>query len=460
MHVNGKEDEAYVTAVNAAFASQEVAVLDACKAALECLKPSSASPELASGLLFVARSNVSPIAANAIAALQLAGVDVDAESDAVLTSSDEDDRVSVLVAHAARPSMKSRDFLRRALRADAHFACRLHAARALAEGTTDDDRLAVLALKSDPSGPVRAECARLVGEKKWEEGRDALIAMLRDQQNASPDTMTIYATPEYRVARVAAEALGEFDELRGEDVRALSAFLRDGKLASDDVEVHRSVLAMLRVSDDPKVTPLIVEQLSSTWRMEGTEGAAYPMRYAAAYAIAARIFRDAPTTNDSATIAALVCAAEHSDDRLAAPALTALGFAGEQAANLAAPLLRHEETTPERALLYAAAYAARTRQMPQDAVLGDAVLHPGWRTLSFALGHASTTDEEWAAHLEAHADEREWVKRIESSSQIHAALRRLLALKLLQSVTVIASTDFREGELATVVPMLTLHQRW
>ena len=460
LSVKEKERKPYIEVVLGALESRAVDVHSTCMDALKKVEAISVSRALAEDLLKVARSSFSPIAAGAVATLQLAGVDVDSESAAVLASDDQDDRTIVLAAHAARPSEASRPLLRHAVRADAHFACRLNAAVGLSENAGDEDRRLILGLGNDRSGPVRAECARLIGDFEWEEGRVTLLHMLRDRQNANPDDLTVFASPEYRVARVAAEALGKFPSLRDEEVDELLAFVREGKGASDDIQVHRSVLTLLRASDHRGVVPLLVDQLRSMWRMEGTVGSGYPLRYAAAYALVALLGRVGAPPSDEATLSALESAAEHSDERLAAPALVALGFAGEPGCRHGSLVLKHEETTPERALLYAAAYAAKTREMPHAAIFGEMARQPGWRTISHAVGHPATTDAQWQAHLEACADEKAWIEHIAAPSQIHAALRGVLASLLLENVTVIPSEEFREGELPEVVPMFTLHQRW
>lgn len=460
LSAGGKEAKPYVLAVLSALDPRVSAVSALCRAAEEDPEDagSPAGPIVLTDLQEVANSGLSPIAASAVAALLLAGIEMGTAADTILASDVESDRLVVTTALAARPSGNSRLHLRRAL-SDKHFRCRANAAIALAPEASSEERRAIIALGSDPSGPVRVECARIIGEGQWPEGKRRLFSMIRDRQNADSDAMTVYAAPVYRVARVAAQALFEFGHLDVDEVDELIRFINQGKAASDDIEVHRNVIRLLQKTPSEKAVQTLVTQLGSMWRMEGTKNSGYPLRYASAYGLAAAFSRDAPGTDADSALEALTLAAQHSDERLAAPALMALGLGGNRGATYFATLLHHEETTHARGVLFVASYARKTDEMPEAALFDTLTRAPGWSSIAFALKHPSASNTEWEAFIDAHDDERIFVEALSVPSQTHAALRHVLK-KMMPQVTAISSSDFRETELAEKVSMFTFHAPW
>lgn len=460
--VHNKHDEEkakYVAAVDAIATPDELDVLRVCRAAdSDDDEPDTSKWSASKEKLRQAAQGEAPVARQAIAALHLLGEDVREESEKRLLNGDDDTRFTILRAHARKPSPASRDLLLRALREDPDFRCRLAGIYGLAKDATPDEQSAILALSGHPSGPVRKAVAEAVGEHLWPAGLAILVDLLGDRQNASADSFTRFALPEYSVARTAAHALWNFDSLPPDVVAAMIRFVRGGGGEYDDVVVHCSVLERLACEERDDILPLLVESLSSAWHIAGHKHSGYPVRYAAAYALAERLRRG---RIEEGSILPLTNAATHSDDRLATHALIALGLAGAAADAVMRGVLADEETTPERALLWTFARAATTGSVPPNDELGKAAGHVALTLVSLGLQQPSVSDAEWVAHLTKNSDLEAWVSSIQGGGALATSLRHALQTFLFEGVTTHLSTDgYRSEELPEGVPMFSFHTRW
>jgi hypothetical protein len=459
VHNRSDEDRAaYLAAVHAFATAEELDVLRACRAADSEDDPDTSTWSTTTENLRQAARGEEPVAAQAVAALHLLGEDVCDLSDERLRSDDGDTRLTVLHAHARRPSRASRGFLLRAVREDADFRCRLAGVVGLAEDATPDERAAILALSEHASGPVRKKVAEVVGDNRWEDGLGTLVGLLGDRQNANPNNFTRFALPEFSVARAAAWSLWRFEALPAHVVTEMINFVRTDGGEYDDVVVHRAVLERLAHEDHHDVLPVLVASLSSNWHIEGQKHSGYPLRYAAACALAERVHAGYV---EERAIDPLADAAIHSDDRLATHALVALGGAGAIADQVMHGVLAHDETNAGRALLWAIACACKTGSLPSDDGLGRAAGHVALSLISLGLSQPNLSDADWVAHVAANTGLEAWVRSIQDAGTLHSSLRRAVRTLLFKSAETYLSTEgYRDEENPEGVEMFTLHTRW
>ena len=76
--------------------------------------------------------------------------------------------------------------------------------------------------------PVRAQCARIIGEIGWVDGLERLCELLSDVRDANEDAFPAYSSPICHVGRAAASALGSFESSRRIGSNSLST-LSSGK---------------------------------------------------------------------------------------------------------------------------------------------------------------------------------------------------------------------------------------
>lgn len=151
----------------------------------------------------------------------------------------------------------------------------------------------------------------------------------------------------------------------------------------------------------------------------------------------------------------LVDAAGHSDERLAAPALLAIGLTWQQNRRHVEQLLCGDLMTDERAILLDAGARIRSAPMP-DELLARRLLpsHPGRRLIDWCFDKTLEA-EAWKQRISADEGAQGWLDRIRSSTPLHAALRRVILMSPRGDlVEGLSADDFRQGEVAEGVPYL------
>jgi hypothetical protein len=459
--VHNKHDEekaAYVAAVYAIATADELDVLRVSRAADSGDdEPDTSTWSVSRERLWEAANGEEPVAMQAIAALHLLGEDVRELSDERLRGGDNDTRFTILRAHSRKPSPASRGLLLRAVREDSDFRCRLAGIDGLAKDATPEEQAAILALSAHPSGPVRKAVAETIGDHLWPNGLPILVDLLSDRQNANPDSFS-FSLPEYSVARAAMRSLWRFEALPPDVVTAMIKFARVDGGQYDDVLVHCSALERLACEERKDVLAVLVESLSSRWHIDGQKHSGYPVRYAAACALGARLHAG-PV--EELAIAPLADAAMHSDDRLATHALVALGVAGAPADQVMGDVLAHEETNAERALLWAIARAAKAGSVPSDGDLGRATRHVALSLISLGLSQPNLSDTDWVAHLDANKEVAAWVSSVQDGGTLHSSLRHAIRTFLFKGAETHLSTEsYRDEEMVEGAQMFTFHTRW
>lgn len=207
----------------------------------------------------------------------------------------------------------------------ADFQVRRTAVRTLAPVADDAQRRHILTMAADPSAPVRAAVAEVIGEQGWRDGLDTLLKLLRDTRNYArhPEAQR-RDEPEYHVARAAADALARFGTLSARAVDEIIDVLRTDRAPCVDVELHARLLGLLCAQDDPEIWNLFGRALTDDHVVGEADENLYPIRYAAAWNLAWRIGKR-PAEADLAPWHAIAAAAGHIDPQLAAPALVAVG---------------------------------------------------------------------------------------------------------------------------------------
>ncbi|HEX5750587.1 MAG TPA: hypothetical protein VFZ09_30445 [Archangium sp.] len=121
-------------------------------------------------------------AATALLLLARAGAPMREQAQQLLHSPEKEARLRAgLALHAdpmARESVK-------ALLKDPHYRCRRLAIAMLADSSSDEERLELLAMHTDKSGPVRQEVAETIDRLGWLDGIPALEALARDTWDQS-----------------------------------------------------------------------------------------------------------------------------------------------------------------------------------------------------------------------------------------------------------------------------------
>ena len=271
--------------------------------------------------------------------------------------------------------------------------------------------------------------------------------LLKDDRDIDEGSAFTDGAPDFHVAREAARALRRMPRPLPASISAsLLQLLREGRDACADIVVHSELLKVVDQYRDPALAPLIQSLLRSSWRM-GDEKGSFPLRYAAAWSWVDHLLEfgeDAPLVPS----AVLVEAAEHTDGRLAAPVLLALGIAWKHAAEHVRQLLASPDLGDERRLLLEVGARLAGGSLPED-ILGPPLLpiHPGRRLVTWCWDRAEF-DDAWRARLDADADLQRWLETIRASSPVTAALRAaLLQSPRKHLLTMISRDDFRNDEL-------------
>lgn len=393
------------------------------------------------------------LASLALFALATGGQSAPGAAEQLFASGDEWARLHTLRAVQAMVPM-NRAFIRRGL-GDRYYQCRRYAMYVLAEGASGDERAAIISKTADRSGPVREAGAKIIGDRKWSEGLAVLCGLLTDRRDREQGAVIGDAMADYHVARAAARALQEFPAPLPRDIfERVRDFVDAGPRATDDLVVHKELVSVLARHRDEAVAPLIERLLRSGRRAGGPSGT-FPLRYEAAWSWFDHVLS---YPDDAIAIPSSVLGtyATHTDDRLAAPALLALGAIAEYATADVERVLADSGTTAKRALLLEA--GARVASSPLADRLLNPVLarsHPGRRLLEWCW-HVIGDRDNWEARLDADDEVQGWLDDIRTHHPIHAALRGMLLLaprsSLLGDISV---DDLRSGELPAAPRVIT-----
>lgn len=352
---------------------------------------------------------------------------------------------------------------------DDYYQCRRFAMRALASDASPDERAAILAMAVDKSAPVREACADIIGQYRWGDGLGVLCDLLRDRRDRNEGSAFAGSIPRYHVAHAAARALKRFNPPLPEGVRDILLDLlgREGQ-ASDDPRVHQALIDVVARERVTEVPTLLQQCLSSRWCIESSEQdgrwlerqkssgntRTFPLRYAAAWGWLSHLGRypdDAPLL--SADV--LAEAAGHSDDRLAAPALLAMGFSWQQHRVHVGEILGEELMTDDRSILIEVGARMRRAPLPDD-LLGSRLppSHSGRRLIGWCFDE-TIDDEAWKQRLAADEGAQGWLDRIRSATPLHAVLRRVI-LRSPRGALVqgLSDDDFRQGEVTEGIPYM------
>ncbi len=356
----------------------------------------------------LAESELAAVALRACAILLNRGV---ARAETIRSLLTNDDRVvrqhaSWIARHELLTEIRPE--LRKNLE-DADYRVRRHAMVALATRADIEEQTAIIAMHQDRSGPVKKTLAEIIGFYKWAEGVPALITLLDDPRNSNAQgglmKEAAVGGPQYKVARAAAEALGNMRQLSLEEYQTIVDFIEEGTDRCDDVFVRyhatRSISTYLGEEDGTPFT----SWLNDSQFAAGTKNAGYPVRYAAACALAGLLI-EAKDARNSLEPKLLLESAQHSDWRLAGPALLCLGMMlpksaieCDQALGAESPANRAALVLIGAAIVGASAptLASRLELTALGALTAAAVEHTSW------------TRSDWDTFLTDHPEIAEWL---------------------------------------------------
>lgn len=390
----------------------------------------------------------------AVIALAILKEDASAALSELSSSDDEESRRAALFATYLSGTDITPSVLT-ALR-DTDYRVRRMALQLGAQTPTSEFIERLLETANDSSAPVRETCAKLIGELKVSRGLSVLVQLLQDRRDRRSSTITNQSWPEYHVARAAAEALGSFT-LDTLTVDACLAFLQAPEKGdrSDDVTVHHHVMEALGSGDDDRLVPFFSAALDNPWYVSGQRDSGYPLRFTAAFCLAMQLERF-PEQAKLVDLRRLVAAATHDDDRLAGPALLALGLCGALATPEIMAVSRAELTTPDRAILLEAMLpeGMQTVQAALRKVSG--VLHPArvWLDLP---GDKVPALSEWPEWRDRSPAFKLWIEGIQSSVGVNSWVRFVLGSRFGADVPAeFASDDKFDGVLPKPIGILSL----
>ena len=228
------------------------------------------------------------------------------------------------------------------------------------------DRTDVLGMVKDRSAGVRLAVAEQMKERHWPQAIDALVALLKDTRDFNTDTADGARLFEsvYKVARVAARALGRYETLPEFALTALIERVND--LECDDPIVGCDALDSLSRQDDPRITPLLLAALRRR-DLDGPYGR--PLSQTAGWALLDRA-RAGRVSVQPAQYERLTRAACIEPDNVAAPVLLTLHHLDSTAAlRMRAELQRIGKPQRAELLLVAAALGGQLDDEHSDPAL-------------------------------------------------------------------------------------------
>lgn len=339
--------------------------------------------------------------------------------DTIKNSEDYKTRVNVLIALANLKTEKAHEIIVDAL-GDIDYRVREMAIKILAKTASEEEKLAIIHAHTDKSAPVRETCAYIIGEMHWESGLDVLYTLLFDNRNIGGcgESRNFDNNTNFHVARASSLALVEFPSLPVEVVDKMIDFVKSGKKASDDIVVHYNLIEALSRQNHASIITLFEMFLENTWHMTGVENSGFPLRYAAIWGMLFHIIKFPEKIKDI-NKQSISKAANHSDERLAAPALIILGILNTKAIVEIRDVINQDEVTADRVILLIATFMVEGAYFPNE-LYNETLSHDyaGKQVLDFYLENELINDKKWSEFLNRNDEVKEWVNSVDNSKGI------------------------------------------
>lgn len=356
----------------------------------------------------------------AIEALANAGYDIDdIIYDILRNSKDYKARVNILITLANLKTEKAHKLIVDALE-DIDYRVREIAIKILARTASEEEKLTIIHKYMDKSAPVREMCASIIGDMRWELGLDALYTLLFDKRNIGGcgENRNFDNNTNYHVARTSSLALINFSSLPVKIVDKIIDFVKRGRESSDDIVVHYNLIDVLSRQKHDNIITLFERLLENTWYMSGIKNSGFPLRYAAIWGIFVQIIKY-PKKIKNINIQLISKVANHSDERLAAPALIILGMLNKKAIVEIRNVMSQDEMTADRAILLLATFMAEDFILSDDFYDGRLPYnYAGKNVLEFYSKNESINNKNWSEFLNKNDEVKEWVSSIDNNEGI------------------------------------------
>ncbi|WP_161606606.1 HEAT repeat domain-containing protein [Myxococcus xanthus] len=332
--------------------------------------------------------------------LAASGESVLVEAEHALAQEHFEARTTAIQALSQDASPAARGLLLRAL-SDGEARVRVAAVHALAPGASLEEQQALLQSARDESSYVRDACVQVIARERWDAGREALVALLRDVHDRGPG---VEEHVNHGIARAAAKALANWKPHPPEVVDAFLRFVADGLEANTDPDVHVVVLQFLIAHNAPRVATTISSAIDSVTGQTRPSGARICLHLLQALILHLHRW---PGHCGGVSVLPIAREAMNADAISAGRAMLVLGMMG--AHQDTARLLEQDEHRRERALL-ALLGAAVTKAAPSD--VAEQVLREdedAGQFLAWARGREKATAEVWASRWRAHASLHAWL---------------------------------------------------
>jgi hypothetical protein len=135
--------------------------------------------------------------------------------------------------------------------------------------------------------PFMAEaCVDIITSRKWHEGFEKLVDLLRDKRDISQSLGSNYDMPDCHVARVAAKGLAVFKNKKKIIVPHIIHLLEEGQKAQRDPMVHCILIELLGEWKGEDSRKCLIGLLNDDWQVESYKRDALQIRrHAAAWAL-------------------------------------------------------------------------------------------------------------------------------------------------------------------------------
>lgn len=337
----------------------------------------------------------------------------------IKNSEDYRARGNVLITLANLKTKRAHKLILYAL-GDMDYRVREIAIKILAEIAIEEEKLAIIHACTDKSAPVRETCADIIGNMHWESGLDALYSLLFDNRNIGGcgENKNFENNINYHVARAATLALIKFPSLPTGVIDKIIDFLKRGKETSDDIVVHYNLIEVLSKHNHTDTLNLFQVFIEDDWYMSGNKNSGFPLRYAAIWGILHQIVYFPGKINDI-NIKLISKVANHSDERLAAPALIILGILNTKAIAHIRNVINQKEMNDDRIILLIATFMIEDSCLPNE--FYKEILpydYAGKQVLDFLSENKFTDEEKWSEFLNKNNKVKEWVNMVDSGKGI------------------------------------------
>lgn len=342
---------------------------------------------------------------------------------------------------------------------DMDYRVRELAIKILAGTTSEEEKSAIIHACTDKSAPVRETCADIIGDMCWESGLDELYTLLFDNRNIGGygDSRYFNNNTNYHVARSASFAFRKFSSLPVDIVCKLMDFVKNGKEASDDIVVHYNLIEALSKQNHADILNLFEMLLENNWYMTGVENLGFPLRYAAIWGILSQIIKF-PEKINNINIQSISNAANHSDERLAAPALIILGILNIKAIAHIRDVLNQEEMNADRIILLLATFMVECASLPNEfysEILP--ISYAGKQVLDFISENEAIDEENWSGFLNKNDEVKKWVNTVNSGKGIGCYLAFVINQLFKKGHEPLKADKIRDNELAANIGIMNTY---